>query len=366
MIYSPRARPERNNMANIEDTESPPSDACALIQLWRQYGKRFGGFVPAHQPVPEIWDPDLPERGAKEKTNPQYLKHWKFFGRTREFLREYYARYQILQGPSLFFDCLVPHFQKKIQYVWAEDQYGQPGGFEVKDEYDWYHKAIRIGLFGGETGFSCRSIRCQRHWCALHRQNPHRINPVDVYGLVSLFEDISLTAAKNRVARWWGVKLGDLPSKGVPGTRRPRRQVPKKAIYDLLAQYGSGVRAQHVKALIRELCDLVKSCPFVEWHRRLFDEEHAFFSKELPRNLVKIGSPAVKAYLWLLIRQEELARDTRGPAFSVSDSELGEAIGVSKPTARSYRERLTQLGLVEVEEIEGLKKKGIVIRKVKY
>jgi hypothetical protein len=103
-------------MTDPKDPEPSPLDARALIQLWREYGKRFTVFVPAHQPVPELWGPDLPERDARERTNPQYLKHWKFFGRTREFLREYYAQYQILQGPSLFFDCLVPHFQTKIKY----------------------------------------------------------------------------------------------------------------------------------------------------------------------------------------------------------------------------------------------------------
>jgi hypothetical protein len=54
------------------------------------------------------------------------------------------------------------------------------------------------------------------------------------------------------------------------------------------------------------------------------------------------------------------------PTLSVSDSELGDAIGVSKPTARAYRGHLTQLGLVEVEEREGFKKKRIFIKKVKY
>jgi hypothetical protein len=50
--------------------------------------------------------------------------------------------------------------------------------------------------------------------------------------------------------------------------------------------------------------------------------------------------------LWLLIRQEQLARNTRGPGLEVSDSELAEGLGISKRTACDYREKLAKLRLV--------------------
>lgn len=52
----------------------------------------------------------------KGPTNPHYLKHWKFFVPSRDFLRDRYAQYEILQNPTLFFDSLVPEFQDPMRY----------------------------------------------------------------------------------------------------------------------------------------------------------------------------------------------------------------------------------------------------------
>jgi hypothetical protein len=57
-------------------------------------------------------------------------------------------------------------------------------------------------------------------------------------------------------------------------------------------------------------------------------------------NVYKIKGPAVKAHIWLLMRQEELAKNTKGPGLEVSDSELADAIGFTKTTARNYRQKL--------------------------
>ena len=89
-------------------------------------------------------------------------------------------------------------------------------------------------------------------------------------------------------------------------------------------------------------------------------------SDKAAANLYKISGPAAKAYIWLLIRQEELARDTRGPKLSISDSELAVAIGVSKPSAQTYRKVLTKLKLVEVKEVRSGKTAEIRIVKAKY
>ncbi len=114
-----------------------------------------------------------------------------------------------------------------------------------------------------------------------------------------LFENISLTSSKNAIGKWWGVKLGDLRGKGVRTGTRTRRKVPKTAVYEVLAQYGSYVGARHLEGLIQDLQDLIRGCPLVEWHGRLFDDDHAFLSNQVIDNLSKINSPAVKAYLWL-------------------------------------------------------------------
>ena len=265
-------------MTDPKDRDKQDLDPQSVIEAWREYGKRFTVFVPEYQPVPDIWEPDIPEYDDKGKTNPQYLKHWKFLQRTKDFLREHYGKYRILEGPPLYFDCLVPKFQDRMRHKWVRDQFDQPTGIEVNDSYAWYDKAIRMGLFGGEVGFSCRSSLCERHWCRLHRGNPHRLNPADIYGLVSVFENISLASAKSRVGKWWGVKLGDLIGKGVQELTRSRHKVSKKAISSILEQY-SNMRAQHVASLIRDLRELIQASPLVEWHQRMFDDDHTFFSR---------------------------------------------------------------------------------------
>ena len=69
-------------------------------------------------------------------------------------------------------------------------------------------------------------------------QNPKLINPVDIYRLLSEFEGISLLAAKRAVEKWFGVKLGDLKTRGLRDTRKPRRKIPQKAVSELLIRLG--------------------------------------------------------------------------------------------------------------------------------
>jgi hypothetical protein len=348
----------------MEDPKDSDEKLNSLVAAWHAYGAQFSVFVPQQQPAPTTWEPDVEEFDAKGPVNPHYLKHWKFLPRTREFLRDRYEKYQILQGPTLFFDCLVPKFQPRMKYVRVESESG-PDFFEVKDTQDWYEKAIRMGIFDWQVGFSCRSVLCQRGWCPLHRVNPHRISPLDIYGLLSMFERIPATTAKAQVGKWFGMKLGELEATGAKTAKRHRRKVPKKAFYDLLKEYAN-MRTHQVKELSGRLHTLIMGSPLVEWHRRLFDEASAFLSDKAAANLYKISGPAAKAYIWLLIRQEELARDTRGPKLSISDSELAVAIGVSKPSAQTHRKALTKLKLVEVKEVRSGKTAEMRIVKAKY
>jgi hypothetical protein len=336
-----------------------------LAKRWHEYGERFSVIVPEEQPYPTVWDHELTVTDEKGRLSPQRLKHWRYLFQTKELLRQRYGSHHILETPSLFFDCLVPRFQKRIYQVWALSFDGQPEAYPVKDTHEWYDGAIRLGIFEWQVGFSCCSFLCERHWCSLHRKHPKRLNPVDIYGLISEFEGMPLLKAKEAVGRWFGVQLGDLTAKGVRDTRKPRRKVPKKAIKDLLAKYRS-MRRQHVEPFISELRTLLNGCPVVPWHGRMFDDEHAFFSDKLVANIYRIKGPAVKAYLWLLMHQEEKARNTRGPSMSVSDSELAAGLGVSRPNAWEYRKILSDLKLIETEEIKSGKVKEIRIKRTKY
>jgi len=187
---------------------------------------------------------------------------------------------------------------------------------------------------------------------------------VDIYSLIDLFEGCGLAQAVSIVAKWFGVKLQPFESAGNGPVKGYRYAVPKAAIYDLFRRYPS-MRHQHVEDFIREAVQIVRGCALVPWHGRKFDNELAFLSQKLIGNLYRINGAAAKAYLWLLIRQEEAARNTRQP-FGLTDSELSGGLRVRLPTAGNYRRELEKHGLVQVEEKKRGKNKEISIRKVKY
>jgi hypothetical protein len=350
----------------MSDEQDLNARRTQLLKLWHEYGKAFNVFVPEEQPFPEEWELDLPGSDEKGRLSPQVLKHWEQLFPTKEFLRVRYAQYQILKGPSLWFDCLVRKFQMQMRYRVVEDEYGNPVHLPVRDISEWYDSALRIGLFRSEVGFSCRSSLCERRWCKLNLKRPKqpRMHWVDIYSLIDIFETCGLAQAVSIVAKGFGVKLQAFESAGTAPVKGYRYAVPKKEVYELLNRYPN-MRHQHVKDFIREAVQLVRGCELVPWHGRMFDQERAFFSQKLIGNLYRIKNPAAKAYLWLLIQQEETARNTK-EVFGVTDAELGEALGVSKTTAAKYREQLQELGLLKME-IEKVGKIGqITVRKVNY
>jgi len=73
--------------------------------------------VPAEQPDSHDWDRELPKPDDKGNLDPQRLKHWRYFEKTRDFLRKLYAEYGILSGPSLIFDGLVPKLGEALEPV---------------------------------------------------------------------------------------------------------------------------------------------------------------------------------------------------------------------------------------------------------
>ena len=85
-------------MNGEKPTEEHVREKENLIELWREYGGRFSVFAPEQQPVPEIWEPQITEKDQKGRTNPQYLMHWKFLERTKEFIRDRNSTYKVLQG----------------------------------------------------------------------------------------------------------------------------------------------------------------------------------------------------------------------------------------------------------------------------
>ena len=246
-------------MSDPDDKKDLDAERDWLAEAWHEYAREFGVFVPEQQPAPEVWEPELPPPDEKGRLDPQVLKHWEQLFPTKNFLRERYAQYKILEGPSLDFDCLVPKFHDRITHKWVEDAYGNPDPIPVEDKHEWYDGALRIGVFQWQVGFSCRSRTCERIWCLLHRKNPKAHQPNGHLWLVALFEGISLAKAKDEVAKWFNVKLGPLKSKGVRDTSLPRRRVLKKDIYDLLGRYPHMSR-QHVKPFVEEAQQLIKGC----------------------------------------------------------------------------------------------------------
>jgi len=221
----------------MSGSEEMAAQEEVLARRWHHYAERFSIAVPEEQPYPSVWEPLLPDIDDEGRLSPQALKDWRYLFRTKEFLRQKYEQHHILETPSLYFDCLVTKFQKRIYQVWGRDAQDQPISYPVKDTHEWYDGAVRLGIFEWQVGFSCCSFLCERHWCSLHRKNQKRINPVNIYGLISEFEGIALLKAKEAVAKWFGVRLGNLTAKGVRDTGKPRRKAPKTAITDLLAKY---------------------------------------------------------------------------------------------------------------------------------
>ena len=334
-----------------------------MMEIWHEYGRTFNSFVPEEQPFPDEWEIEVPGADDKGRLSPQALKHWEQIFPTKEFLRHRYAEHHILEGPPLRFDCLVLKFQRRMHYRVVQDEHGNAQHVPVQDTHEWYDSALRIGIFRSQVGFSCRSMLCERRWCKLHQKYPGRI-PVDIYSLIDLFEACGLAQALSIAARGFGVKLQAFESGGGVPVKGYRYAVPKQAIYDLLDRYPN-MRHQHVDAFIREAAQLIRSCPLVPWHGRMFDEERAFLSKKLIGNLYRIKSPAAKAYLWLLIQQEEAARNTK-EAFGITDAALAEALGVSKTTAATYREQLQELGFVTTGVEKVGKIRQIRVERVKY
>jgi hypothetical protein len=322
-----------------------------LLKLWREYGKTYNVFVSAEQPDPHQWDLPLPKPDEKGSLDPQGLKHWRYFERTRDFLRQRYADHGTLAGPVLAFDCLVPKFQKPLDIpADKRKRYKLP---RRGDPHEWYQKALSIEITSqGEVGFVCNSEDCLRWKCKLNMHNPKLISPCDLFSLIQIFHGYrSVASAKAIVAEEFG-KLGKFEAHGIEEKPKiVRYAVPKHEIYALISRY-SNMRRQHVSQLVAEATSLIKGCDKVELdHARIFSHYFAFLWPQIIDQgiLDRINGPAIKLYLWLLIRQEEAARRNQW-GLRLTDAAIIRELSISRQQVSSCRQSLENLGLLTIKK----------------
>jgi DNA-binding CsgD family transcriptional regulator len=335
-----------------EETESL-DERDRMVEAWKRYGGRYNVFVPDDQPTPkgDAWHKLLPEPTDQGAVDPQFLKHWRVFHYTRAFLRERYAEYGILQGPSLTFDCLVPKFLSPLAIPTEKRaKYGLP---KNADPRSWYEGSLRMTITShGEVGFTCQSRECLRTKCKLNLHNAKRISPADIFSLIQIFHGYrSVAKAKNIIQERFHVQMGKFESKGIEEKSRTcRYAVPKWEIHALIGRFAN-MRRQHIPKLVQESEELIRSCEIVELdHSRIFSNYFAFLQPQIiNREILRtINSPAIRLYLWLLVEQEQRARRNEF-AVRLSDASMARALGVSRKTVGIYRQNLEKLGLVKVK-----------------
>ena len=111
------------------------------------------------------------------------------------------------------------------------------------------------------------------------------------------------------------------------------------------------MRRQHIPRLVAEATELIKSCEQVELeHARVFSNYFAFFWPQIIDHNVldQINGPAIKLYLWLLIRQEEAARRNQW-GLVLTDAEIGRQWDVTRKAIGKLRQELQNLGLLQVK-----------------
>jgi hypothetical protein len=332
--------------------DEQPDDRYEILELWRRYGERYNVFVPDEQPGPgpDGWKGPVPEPSDRGTYGPEVFKHWRHFEAVRDLLRETYRDHHILSGQSLSFDCLVPMFQKPLAFPDQEDSSGKT---KHMDRPAWYQQVLSIVITpDGQTVFVCDSLECLRTKCKLNLLNPKRISPVDIYSLVQIFHGYrSVAKAKAIVAERMDLRIGKFDHKGIEKKSKVwRYAVPKHEVHGLIERYARQKR-QHVAPLIQDAVTLIEDCSLVELeHSRIFSNYFAFFSAKIIQDglLQRIGTGAVRLYLWLLVHQEEQARHNRFSVRLTNDA-VAEALGSSTRTISDYRQELQKLGLLRIK-----------------
>lgn len=194
-----------------------------------------------------------------------------------------------------------------------------------------YEGMQRVG-----TGFSCRSKRCRRKECRLNLTNKKRQSRVDIHGLVSIFEGVSVAEAVRIVSKVLGIPLHSFGD--------PYYEVPKRAVYAMMERY----RSDPAK-LVRNFTNRCRRSPlsyFTDKPPVATANEYVFFGQELISGgtLKSIGSAAV-IYLYLLIRQQEERQHNRR-LMAVKATTLSKELGIPITSLKRYLRELTDLGLL--------------------
>ncbi|MGO9571342.1 MAG: hypothetical protein ACLP5H_27775 [Desulfomonilaceae bacterium] len=327
-----------------------------LAQAWLEYGERYAVFRSGDQPNPDAWEPDIPAPDAKGRTHPDALKVWYLLPEMMDFLE---ARYGITSQDSPFvFDCPVRKLQGRVSFHdKAETRYWAWKGDLAwinrpkDDDPAWYAKAIRLSIGkNGKLGFSCTSQTCFRMWCALHVTQKHRLENVDIYKLVQVFEALTRAeTAKKIVARHFGEDLGKFKSLGVGRKKQYRFRVPKKDIYQLIARYGE-LHRKDTPRLLGDVRNLIRYSRPVLHHGRLFSPDYVHVSRSLLfHDTIDEMGAAIRLFLFLLIRQEEEASHNRS-GVRISAAQLSKDSGIPRPTLIRYRNHLRSLGYLTIRE----------------
>jgi hypothetical protein len=209
-------------------------------------------------------------------------------------------RYGLAIGPDLFFDCKAMKFQGRFSDEIAPER-----------ERLWYIRALRIGtfLFNGKlgVGFSCRSLSCQRKRCPLNLKNTNRLNRVDLYQLLQIFEGeaaMPLAWAVAEVSQWFGLPLH--------GFGQAHYAVPKQSLYRQIRRY-----QKNAAAFIRNFPNLCRRSALVYFDIKPSTDaaylDNVFFPQTMITGgiLEKIDSPAVVTYLYLWVLRMEQAQRNR-------------------------------------------------------
>lgn len=327
--------------------EDPLERRKWMLKLWREdYGARFSVFDPEDQPAPEwdswnadMWEPYDPQPDPTGNYDPAAIKHLHWFEETKAFLRD---RFQIFIGPDLFFNCRAMQYQGKFSDKILPEK-----------ERLWYIRALRIGvfLFNGKlgVGFSCRSRGCQRTKCPLNHKSKKRLNRVDLFELLQIFEGkaaMPLDRAVAEVSSCFGI-----PLRGTFG--EAHYAVPKQSFHRQLRRY-----QKDIPKLIKNFSNLCKRSVVVYFDLKPPSDEaygdHFFFPVAMitEGTLEQIGSAAVVTYLYLWMLRMEQLRQNKSTFELPSSREMekdteSRGFKISRRSIERHLEHLKALGRLD-------------------
>ena len=213
-------------------------------------------------------------------------------------------------------------------------------------------RALRIGtfLFNGKlgVGFSCRSRGCQRKRCPLNLKSINRLNRVDLYQLLQIFEGeatMPLSRAVSEVSQGFGLPLH--------GFGQAHYAVPKQSVYRQFKHY-----KKNIPGIIKNFSNLCKRSPLVYFDIKppsdVLLRDHFFFPQEIITEdiLAKVNSPAIVTYIyfWMLKTEQALQNQFKFEFPTVLEIEKdteSRGFRISRKSIYRHIERLNALGLFD-------------------